>query len=300
MKKFYVTLAGTMTGLTIKRLSIAEDAVQSLSDVFDTQIAEFIEKDTLKIRFSGTCFKCDSDEILFVDQYRLPDVYQQAITDPNTIPTFTMSKSESFKIRSIFAIDTDCQTGETVLFQSSCATKVLEDSKYTFFFRDGTFHKLSDPGFVIDSKLSAIYREHNLYFRSYATVKRFLDLTEYFQLATNQQIEEFLANKVFVCDNIGSIVNSSDDWMRKRFASILELKILDQVKDIKTTAKKAEKYGVNIVLNIKDNQTAIVIPSEKKDVKQLLRFLNEEYYTGEITGTQYLTNSQTAIENIVS
>jgi hypothetical protein len=298
MKKFYVATADQTMATVIKRLIMAEDAVDSLTQIFNDQLNEFIKKETLKIRFSGTNFKCDPDEIFFIEQYQLPAVYQKAIQDSSSIPLWTMSTTETHNIRSIFAIDTDEQRDEIISFQYFSASKVLERGKHVFIFKKNAFDQLNDPGFIIDSKLSAVYQEKTLYFRSYDIVKRFLYLLDYFRQATDDQIKDFLSDPLFTCNNVNQIIAESDDWMRRRFTSIRALKILDKMKNVKSVAKKAEKYGIDMVLEKNESRLTIVIPKEKKDIKQLLRFLNEEYYTGEITGKQYLTNSQTQIQDI--
>ena len=276
--------------------AVTEDVGQNLATLFDEQSKDFIKDDILKIRFSGTCFKADSDEILFVDQYQLPDIYQTAITDPSAIPLFDIARGESVQIRSVFAIETNKQTNESILFQSSSATKVL-DNRRTLLLRNGSFHHLNESGFIIDSKLSAFFKNKCLFFRSYNMVKRFLDLTDYFHSATNPQINDILNQPLFACDNPAAVIELSDDWMRKRFTSIQSLGILDKI-NVKTTAKKAHEYGITLILDKKNGKDAIVISEDKNEIKQILRFLNEEYYTGELTGNRYLTNSQTLVENI--
>ena len=296
MKKFYVCLVTKTDGLTVRRLTLTSDATQSLSDLFDEQAKSFIKNDTVKVRFSGACFKADAGEILFVDGYQLPIIYQRAITDSSAIPSFTISKDAPTVIRSVFAIDTDGQTGESMLFQSSGAAKIL-NNKRALFSRDGTFNLLSDPGFVIDSQLAATFQNSRLYFRSYSVVKRFLDLTDYFRAASDPQISDFLNLPLFSCDNVQVVIDVADDWMRRRFTSIQSSGILDAI-DAKTAVKKAKKYGIELFLDKKNGNNAIVVTDDKKEIKDLLRFLNEEYYTGELSGRQYLTNSQTLIENV--
>jgi len=280
----------------VRGLVLSDDATQSLSDLFDEQSKNFIKDDTIKVRFSESCFKADSGTILFVEQYHLPTIYRRALDDSSSIPRFTMSKTDAVHIRSIFAIDTNEQTGESILFQSSGATKIL-DTNRTLFYRDDSFHKLNEPGFIIDSQLAAIFKDGRLYFRSYSVVNRFLDLMGYLHAATNPQIRDFLNSPLFVCDDIDAVLDCSDDWMRRRFTSIQTLGTLKNL-NAKTAAKKAKKYKIDLSLADKNGKKAFIVPKDKKEIKQLLRFLNEEYYTGELTGNQYLTNSHTQVANV--
>ena len=53
---------------------------------------------------------------------------------------------------------------------------------------------------------------------------------------------------------------------------------------------KARADQLNLGLELQDGK--IVMPSEKKDVKALLRFLENSVYTGPFSGTTYVTNSK--------
>ncbi|MDR2170639.1 MAG: DUF4868 domain-containing protein [Planctomycetaceae bacterium] len=295
MKKFYVTITGTTKqGLTIKRINMADDVTNALANIFDDQLNDFIKNDTTKIRFSETNFKCSPAEILFIKPYKLPQIYQNAIDQPDSIEPFEMKKTETYRIHSIFAVDTDQQRNSNILFQYSTAAKTIEKNKFIFIFSNSTFTQLNNPGFIIDSKLVATYKEQKLYFRSYEIVKRFLNLTDYFKNATDAQITSLLKNKIFTCKNTQNIIDNVDDWARKQITSIITQNNIEKIKNIETIQKKAKKYSINI----KNVNNTIVFPENKKDIKQLLRFLNEDFYTGEITGKTYMTNSQTPVENI--
>ncbi len=73
--------------------------------------------------------------------------------------------------------------------------------------------------------------------------------------------------------------------------------ILDQI-TARRTANKAEKYGVEIVVKKKNGKDAILFPTDKRKAKQLLTFLNEGFYQGELTDRLYQTNSQRVLPNI--
>lgn len=56
-------------------------------------------------------------------------------------------------------------------------------------------------------------------------------------------------------------------------------------KSIKTSAKKFN-------LNIELQDGKVLLPNDKKVCKDILTFLNEQYYIGLITGNKYRTNSK--------
>jgi hypothetical protein len=56
-------------------------------------------------------------------------------------------------------------------------------------------------------------------------------------------------------------------------------------------ANKAKAFGVTIEVKRPDGADKIHLPSEKKALKSVVKFLNEEYFHGELTEELCETNS---------
>ena len=57
-------------------------------------------------------------------------------------------------------------------------------------------------------------------------------------------------------------------------------------------SKEIKKIGQNVGINIKIKNDKIVIPSDKKELKELFSFLDESIYKGYFTNNIYSTNSK--------
>jgi hypothetical protein len=58
---------------------------------------------------------------------------------------------------------------------------------------------------------------------------------------------------------------------------------------------EAKKFGLTVNVKKKDGKDAVVFPSAKKELKELLRFLEHRYYQSPLTGDKYLANSKRRI-----
>jgi hypothetical protein len=86
---------------------------------------------------------------------------------------------------------------------------------------------------------------------------------------------------------VREIIAEADAPIRRKVALIADSKILESVTPTKIQ-KAAAAYG--LALSVKSGR--LVIPANKKELKTILRFLEENYFTSELTGTRFLTSSK--------
>jgi len=83
--------------------------------------------------------------------------------------------------------------------------------------------------------------------------------------------------------------------MRRRFTATVQSGGLDALKPRKI-CRRAKKYGLTFDIKKESDKDTIVFPSDKKEIKNLLTFLNEGYFEGELTGTLFRTNPQRKVK----
>ncbi|BDF79020.1 hypothetical protein [Pyramidobacter piscolens] len=81
--------------------------------------------------------------------------------------------------------------------------------------------------------------------------------------------------------------HSANTWERRKIASIMDSGILKSYSATKIRSI-AKQTGVDIL--IKDKK--VVIPTDKKERRNVLGFLDEEVYKGAFSQTLYQTNSK--------
>ena len=118
--------------------------------------------------------------------------------------------------------------------------------------------------------------------------------TDYYREATDADVDEFLASDHVLVDDHDSFRELADSWTRKRLALVMEKKVIQQV-GVRRICDRAREFGVDVQSRRVDGRAKIVMPAEKRGLKELLRILDEDYYRGVLTRTRYVANSKTRV-----
>lgn len=79
--------------------------------------------------------------------------------------------------------------------------------------------------------------------------------------------------------------------MRRKIKMLVTTRALDGV-DLARMKKEAKRYG----LEFEVKAARLVMPSEKRGVKTLLKFLDDDYLRSGFTGTQFVVNSKLKLQ----
>ena len=173
----------------------------------------------------------------------------------------------------------------TYYFQNFDKRKLL-NNKNVITYDNQTYSKLENNAFIVENVVNAIYKDDKFYFTSYANANRIFSLTDFYEEASNEKIDDFATNDK---------VDFDLDWLKINANSIIRKQITllqksgtlenSDTNKIKNSAKKFK-----LTIDLEDGK--IKFPNDKIQLKNLLTFLNEQYYIGLITGNKYKTNSK--------
>ena len=155
---------------------------------------------------------------------------------------------------------------------------------------NNTYSKLNDKGLIIAGGLTCVWKENNLYFDSYFNARKVLPLQDYYIEATTQDIENFANNALFSFDDQLSFEEGLSSNYRKKIKAIQERGVLENI-NINEIQNQANQFELE--LNFENGQ--IKIPNDKSQVKQLLKFLDEDYFITPLTNRKCVTNSKREI-----
>jgi hypothetical protein len=274
----------------IRRIPLTGNLQLQVRQFFDAQKAEFIA-DRKELEFTGS-YNVDTDEIFSIKDYQIPEKISSSLQNPLNSPILIL-KNETHRIKTIF---TGLWTAneKRISFQVFDSSKVLSKG-FTLLNSGDTYKKLEDPGLVLQDKLTAHYQDGKLLFTSYHNTKRFLDLSNYYKEATDIDLDTFSSNNLFEFENKDTFKNIADSIIRKKIALLQKNNVLANlsINDIKTVSddfnqKVADEHKINIAIN----DGKLVIPEDKKQLKELIRFLDEDYFTAPLTKRKCLTNSK--------
>ncbi|MCB1663634.1 MAG: DUF4868 domain-containing protein [Porticoccaceae bacterium] len=275
----------------VRRIPLTAGLSTELAGLFVAQKDDLIAEGQV-IEFTGS-YNVDTGEIFSIVDYPIPDAISNAIGNPLTCPVLDLN-SETHRIKALFTGVWDEQV-QTVSLQVFDSGKLLKRG-ITIIGSGNTYKKLEEPGLVLQDKLTAHFDNGILYFVSYHNTKRFLDLGDYYREATNADLDEFAGSDLFEFEDQDSFKKNADSIIRKKIALLQKNKVLENltVNDIHSIAgnfnqELPEEH--HIAININD-AGKLVIPEDKKQLKELIRFLDEDYVTAPLTKRKCLTNSK--------
>lgn len=273
----------------VRRFPISQPLQSQVGDLFNAQAREFL-RDREQVPFSaGRHLESDEIHCIPMDMpteiasSRQSSLGQPVLEfDPRTLP----------HLAGLF-VHSRIGGRDAILFQAFSSRQALTADKLTMILNVGRgFTKLDSAGLTLDSKLSAVYVDGNFCFRNFQTAGRLVDLAAIYHEATDAEVEEFRSMDVFVLDNVEAFGSAASiPRVRKQIALILESDVLEKVKPSKIAAK-ARGMGFDFVRLQKGR---IVLPSDRPTLRQLLDFLQENYYDGCLTSQRYISNSKQAV-----
>jgi len=275
----------------IRRIPLTADLGVELAQFFASQQSEFLSNKT-EITFSGS-YNVDSGELFTIAEYPLPEAIGSALANPLPCQVLNLN-NETHRIKALFTGHWS-NSNKAVNFQVFDSGKLLTKG-LTLIGSGNNYKKLEEPGLILQDKLTAHYANGALYFSSYHNTKRFLDLSEYYREATDTDLNAFVETELFVFEDESSFKENADSIIRKKVALLQKNEVLKNltVTDIQTVANNFNQallpeYHIQITI---DAAGKLVIPQDKKQLKELIRFLDEDYVTAPLSKRKCLTNSK--------
>lgn len=277
-------LLGAAKEPTVTRVPLSRQLQQTIGVLFDQQEVTLLERGLEEVAYSPS-HRPDDAEVAYIDRFALPAAVVEALKNPLDRPVLKLGPDERSGLKGFFGRANG--SADAVRFQIFEKRQFLDPGGLSLVLSRGTFQRLSDPGLTLDGKLVAVCRGSRLYFRSFALARRVLDLAEYYREATDDDMRKFTAGPAVRVEDDAAWRQNADEWVRRRVALIQDAGVLGKV-PVRKIASEAQRFGV--MVQVKQNK--IVLPSDKKELKQLLRFLDENYYTSSLTGVKFVANSK--------
>lgn len=266
---------------TIRKIALSQELTPVIKKTFLVHGEWMISADRTPVKFDGN-FTPQDDDILYVD-FALPKEFLDAGKNHSGTRDLVVGKDS---IKSLFWYENDA-----FFFQNFDNRKLLEN-KNVIYFDKNVFNKLEENAFIIDETVHAVYDDKKLFFRSYANANKIFSLLEYFQAATDDDLRAFAMAVNIHVDNDWLLTNANV-ILRKQITLLTKSKVLDFISP-KKVVRSAKAF--NLVIELESGK--IKFPSNVKDCRNLLNYLNEQYYSGLITGKKYMTNSKRAIDGL--
>jgi len=272
----------------IYRLDIEQNTQNRLETKFFQISNQISDPNLISIPFERENFNPDETEVLEIQPFDLPAPIFDRISNAVGAPTLPANNNSISDVICIFGYDI---THDKIIFQVIPKSQRLGQKTMNMILRTGTFTELSEPGLMLSDVCHAVYERGCLKFKSIWWLKQIFDITNYYRVATEADVDAFSHIPSIKIENLANLKDKSGQWTRTRIAYILDSGVLTRfpVADLVT---KAASFNLAIQTANENGTDKIVIPDSPKELRNILKFLEEEYYEGPITGVAYETNNK--------
>jgi hypothetical protein len=271
--------------LVVKHVQLANPLQNQLDGFFQAQEAAFMAGIQTEIDFTGD-WKPDADELLVAHglaetQILLEAVAQNAIA----LPVLDAADFGNEGIRALFTA-TGNGAQAKILIQSFSPQQFLS-GKFAFLHDGNVFRRLVEPAFSLGAQLVAMVNaDGDVRFKSFQMLRRVFDLSQFYQQATDVELQAFCAHASLAIGDLDAFVAGADEGIRKFVHSIAKEDVLGNhtVEDIAACAGA-------IHFPIAVNGGRIEVPQDRKGAKALFSFLLDKVYLGAMNQQLFITNS---------
>lgn len=275
-------------GIVAKRVQLNNDVQAQVIGLFAEQEVLFRDGVVEEIAFNGT-WKPDDDEVLTIPIPADTQALVEAIEgDPLALPVI---QTGSFSDEGIKALFTGGANGGAtkVLVQRFTAQQLLE-RRFSLLGDGNTFRRLTEPAFALDTSLMCIIEGGHLKFKSQHKLRTLVNMVDIYRAATEPEVRQFAAHAALAIADVDAFVAVTNQTSRKLIAAIASAGTLDEynIPQIQAAAAATD-------LDVAVENDRIVMPTEHREIKALLQFLDESRYSGPLSGQAYVTNSRRTV-----
>lgn len=281
----------------IIKIDIDAPAQTVVENLFRTQRSEFINEDIEEIEFCAS-YNVQDGEIFSINPFDDEIGIINAIERPDAVPVWDPDDVSVHYFKALFTGEPASNGNPTQVWLQCFDRRQIINNEKSFFqvvTQPGNRFSVSTrPGFSLSDRLTAILVGDKLLFKSFFMLRRFFNMEEYFNEATREDLDNFIGNDIFHMENAEDFMMFADSAIKKKVSLIISSGILND-QPIENLIECAQKIGYQLGITNVNGDNKITMPNSKREVKQLLYFLDQGYFNSIITNELMLTNSKRPI-----
>lgn len=281
----------------IIKIDIDAPAQTVVENLFRTQRSEFINEDIEEIEFCAS-YNVQDGEIFSINPFDDEIGIINAIERPDAVPVWGPDDVSVHYFKALFTGEPASNGNPTQVWLQCFDRRQIINNEKSFFqvvTQPGNRFSVSTrPGFSLSDRLTAILVGDKLLFKSFFMLRRFFNMEEYFNEATREDLDNFIGNDIFHVENAEDFMMFADSAIKKKVSLIISSGILND-QPIENLIECAQKIGYQLGITNVNGDNKITMPNSKREVKQLLYFLDQGYFNSIITNELMLTNSKRPI-----
>lgn len=273
------------TGVLI--INMSADTQEKVSNILNQQLSAFNSHYDREIEFCAG-YTPSQSEIFTIDGFTDCNELYKYISGEIKATEFNPKKHSADNIKCLFA-----GNEETIILQNFDKKQVLNVER-TLFLSSNVFELSTSIGFNLPDKLAGVVTGNKIRFKSFQNLRKIFNMDKYFREATEEELKQFVLHDKFYKEPGFDIIKVSDTEILTKVALINKISSMD------FPISKMKKYAKQVTFDLKiikddKGEEKIVIPTDKKGIKLLLSFLNEDIFKSGITKKTYKSNSKRPI-----
>jgi len=283
----------SIPGSRVLRMPLTADVQAGINELFRAQEHEFLQGIEEEVKFDGMYRPAES-ELLYINNFDDVDGIKSAILRPQGCQEFVLKSGALETIKAIFTGYVKNGTIR-VLLQGFDRRRIIDANGFSLVHSEHAFTRFDGGGLTLDNKLTAIIEDDNLKFASYHYLRQIFDMGAYCKEATDQDLQVFIQNPALQFADAQVFVDAADAWVRRKVVLIQQSGILDNCPASKISAT-AKFCDLQLQLAGTTGQERIMIPPDRQELKQILRFLDEDYYQSPQCTMKYMAKSKRVMD----
>ncbi len=283
----------SIPGMRILRMPLTSDVQASIAELFRAQEQEFMQGIEEEIKFDGM-YRPEENELLYINNFDDVDGIKAAILRPQGCQEFILKSGVLELIKAIFTGYIKNGTIH-ILLQGFDRGRIIHANGFSLIHTGKIFTRFDGGGLTLDNKLTAIIEDDKLKFSSYHFLRQIFDMSAYGKDATEQDLSVFTQHPALQFTDAQMFIDGADAWVRRKVMLIQQSGILDYcpASKIVDTAKYCD---LHLQLVGTAGQERIAMPADRQEIKQILRFLDEDYFQSSQNATKYMSKSRRVMD----
>jgi len=283
----------SVPGMRVLRMPLRPDVQAAVTEQFRAQEHEFMQGIEEEIRFDGM-YRPEESELLYIANFDDVDGIKAAILRPQGCQEFVLKSGSLESIKAIFSGYVKNGTIR-ILLQAFDRRRIINTNGFSLIHADNAFAKFDGGGFTLDNKLTALIEDDKLKFASFHYLRQIFDMSAYGKEATDQDLKVFTQNPALQFTDAQVFLDAADSWVRRKVILIQQSGILDHCSASKIVAT-AKFCDLHLQLLGALGQERIVMPLDRQELKQVLRFLDEDFYQSPQSTTKYMAKARRVMD----
>ena len=278
--------------LTARLVDLDGDIQDQVEGLFIQQMQNFYEGVDEELPFDGR-WRPAANELLSIEITPEATLFRETLLgNAIAIPRLETANLATEGIKALFiGEEGNVQNGDQRVFVQRFHGGQVLNRRFPLILRGNAFDRIRDPAFILDTSLTFVIEGDLIKFRSFEKLRSILDVTDIYREATDGEVRNFAGHESFHVGDIEALLLAADQVSRKFIHAISVGGILDEYTpaDIQQAAQQTELEMV-----LQNNR--IVLPPTRRELKDLLQFLDESRFSGPLTGRPYVTNSRRLVQ----